>query len=177
MVKTKWATISLPIDMLNKLDAFVLTDESKKHGYTSKSQIVSLLIRKFLNNELNVFDDKPKNEIQNMQKIKDGIKKMMKKLEIEKNTVENMTNLLNKSILGENNEIDDLKIDNIKINHSKNGELFINDSSLKKIIKITRKDEMPFCTYHNANFCYHISFISFNMMRFAMQKIKEDYDE
>ena len=55
MVKTKWATISLPVDLLDELDKFVLTDDAKKHGLTSKSQIASLLVRKFLDNDIDIF--------------------------------------------------------------------------------------------------------------------------
>ena len=168
MGKTDWASVSLPHSLMGKLDESLKLDKVKELGVTSRAQIITLLLRKFLNNELNLLENKSETEIQNMQKMKKDIQKMMKDLQTEKNTVENMTDAMNKTILGENDEID-----NLKINYSKNGDLLINDPSLKEIVKITNKNELPFCNYHNANFCYHLTFVSLKIMKIGMQEIKK----
>ena len=170
MVKTKWATISLPADILSELDEFILTSDAKKYGYTSKAQIVSLLLRKFLNQELNLFEGKPNSEIEEMRKIRKEIEVMKEEVEIENRTGENIFNTISELTEGKFEEVKDLTL-----NMSKNGNPIINDPSLKQRIKITEKNKMPYCRYHKSYFCYHISFLSMYYVKLGFKVLKEKY--
>lgn len=57
MVKPGWSSISLPSELMDGLDKFLDTDESRKLGLKSRSQIISLLIRKFLEKGTSIISD------------------------------------------------------------------------------------------------------------------------
>ena len=171
MVKTKWATISLPVDILNELDDFLLTKDAKKHGYTSKAQIVSLLLRKFLNHELNPFENKFNDEMEEMRRIKKEIEVMKEEVKIENKTGDNIFNSITELTEGKFEEAK-----NLSLSISKNGNPIVNDPSLKQQIEINTKNEMPYCPYHKAHFCYHISFFSMRYVALGFEALKEKYD-
>lgn len=57
MVKPGWSSISLPSELMDGLDKFLDTNESRKIGLKSRSQIISLLIRKFLEKGTSIISD------------------------------------------------------------------------------------------------------------------------
>jgi len=54
MVKTEWTSISLPVPLMKQLDKYLETEDSLMKGYTSKAQVISQIIRKFLQQEKQV---------------------------------------------------------------------------------------------------------------------------
>lgn len=168
MVKPGWSSISLPSELMDGLDEFLDTEESKKIGLKSRSQIITSLIRKFFEIGPSIFENK--SEIEEMKKIKREVEEMKKEIEIENKTGENLFNTLSELTEG---KVEEIK--NLTINTSKSGEMIINDPSLKKTIEIINKKEIPYCTYHKAHFCYHISFLSMNIVKAGMRALKEKH--
>lgn len=57
MVKPGWSSISLPSELMEGLDKFLSTADAEKIGLKSRSQIISLLIRRFLEKGIVMISD------------------------------------------------------------------------------------------------------------------------
>jgi len=173
MVKPGWSSISLPSELMDGLDKFLDTKESQKIGLKSRSQIITLLIRKFLNHELNIFEDTSKNEIEEMLKIKKEIEEMKKEVETENRTGDNLFKAISELTEGKSEEIK-----NLTVKISDDGKVTLHDPSLKELVKISDdKEGLPYCSHHKANFCYHISFISMNLVKEGLKLLKEKHNK
>jgi len=173
MGKTDWASVSLPNSLMIKLDESLKLDRVKELGATSRSQIITLLIRKFLDDELNIFEDKSKDEIGEMRKIKKDIEKMKEEVKMENRTGESLYKAISELTEGKSEEIK-----NLSIKISDDGKVLLHDPSLEDLVQISDDDEgLPYCSHHKANFCYHISFVSMNLVKKGMEALKEKYNE
>lgn len=63
MGKTDWASVSLPNSLMEKLDESLKSDKVNELGVSSRAQIITLLVKKFLDNDIDLLI-KP-NDIQN----------------------------------------------------------------------------------------------------------------
>ena len=54
MGKTDWASVSLSSSLMAKLDESLKSDKIKELGVSSRSQIITLLIKKFLDKEIDL---------------------------------------------------------------------------------------------------------------------------
>jgi len=48
LARSDWQTVSLPIGLLIRLQDFLLSDYAKRNGFTSKADVISMLLREFL---------------------------------------------------------------------------------------------------------------------------------
>jgi len=173
MGKTDWASVSLSNSLMMKLDESLKSDKTKELGVTSRAQIITLLIRKFLNNELNIDENSSKNEINEVRKIKKEIEEMKEEIKIDKNTGENLLNTAMELIEGKFQEIK-----NLTIKISDNEKILLHDPSLKNMVKLTiDEDGLLYCLHHKANYCYHISFISMNYVNKGFRALKEKHNK
>ena len=182
MIKTKWTTISLPSEMLNELDEFAKTHDAKKYGLTSKSQIIALLVRKFLNKGIELLSDS--NDLQNkdieklekeLTVVQEQLKKYDKLLTHEDilNSMHNEGSIETTALHGENGRELLNKIDppntpkKITVYHTTDKEKALKDNHIEGIVivKIFRKKLK--CTYHEKdNSCIHIKYTLKNDERF-----------
>lgn len=190
MVKTKWTTISLPSEMLNELDEFAKTDEGKKYGLTSKSQIIALLVRRFLDKGINLLSES--NDLQS-----NNIEKIGKELTIVQNKLEKYEQLFFEKDLfrainhGGSSKTTELhgkdgmklimKVDppntpkEITVYHTTDKEKALKDNHIKGLITVKINRKKLKCSYHTKDdSCIHIKYALENDERFARNAYLKD---
>ena len=81
MGKTSWSSVSLPNSLMGELDRFLESEDSKNIGVSSRSQIISLIIRKFLEKGIDVLSNSDNNQNTSIIKLEKKLADVEKKLE------------------------------------------------------------------------------------------------
>ena len=69
MARSDWQTVSLPIGLLNRLQEFLRSDYAKRNGFTSKADVISMMLREFLDSYEQSEKDSPPPRTQLIHKI------------------------------------------------------------------------------------------------------------
>jgi hypothetical protein len=151
MARNDWISVGIQKDQMKKIDEFLKTEDAKKLEVSNRQQMIALLVKEFLQRGTTLFEQS----------------KEIESLQTQRNTAENMLNMVGKGLIGS----DDFK--NFKHIKTYENKTIIRDETIKKSIEIIKKDELPYCSYHKATWCDHIGYIFFILMMNGMENLSK----
>jgi hypothetical protein len=183
MVKTKWTTISLPSEMLNELDEFAKTNEGKKYGLTSKSQIIALLVRKFLDKGIDLLSESNNLQNNNIEKLEKKMSIVQEKLEKYEDLFfeKDLFRILSKNPSSETQALHGkdgrkliMKIDSpdkpqkMIVYHTTDKDKVLKDNHIEGLVKVSIFRKKIKCSLHKKDdSCIHIKYALENDEGFA----------
>lgn len=151
MVKNEWVSVSLPFSLIEKIDIFLKSKKAQEYGVTSRSQIISLLMRDFVNNNYHLsYDSNPSNlsEVDDSVVSEDEVSSYVSRF--FGSSPENIEEDL--SFMEKTGKTTPWKI------VSKNC-MVIKDKTLSEIVYVKMKNKKITCSFHKtAKSCNHILF-------------------
>ena len=147
MGREDWVSIGVQKELVKKLDVYLKSKEAKEFGMKNRQQMIGFILREFFKKGFGMFEKDVE----------------IKNLILERNTATNMLEMMGKGIMGVN-DMEDLNHERITSN-----KVIIRDKKLKKLVEVNIKEEMAYCTHHNASWCNHIGYVFYLSMMSAFQ--------
>lgn len=136
--RDNWSYIQMPKTVFEQVENMLKAEEFTKKGIFKPKDIALILFRDFIEHGSDMLDSISKVE----------------KLQVQLNTINNMLYMINQD------KIDRKALGNIKHEQTKNKETILIDNNINKQVKVTHKNNIPYCTYDKTNECIHTLYIS-----------------
>jgi len=190
LVRSDWVSIGIPKGLASQLDEFIKSTEGKNIGVTNRQQLISLVIRKFLEKGvegLSDSDNLQNNDIQKLEKKFTDVQKKLEKYEdlffekdlfkiLAKGSSEKTAALHEKDGMKLIMSVDTPDTPNeIVVYHTTDKEKVLKDNHIKGLVKVRIFRKKLRCSYHkNDDSCSHIKYALETDDRFARNAYLKD---